>query len=132
MTSKAFWRGAANERLSALLRSDGLISSIAFTVSLVPIIGASRVTLRGNENMENPGASVRIFIMGGGDAHKTPEGRLFLGGGWRDEREWPLARTVYAAYYLYSGGTLSTQPPKAPSIATRYSFDPRNPVPTIE
>ena len=30
--------------------------------------------------------------MGGGDAHKTPEGRIFVGGHWRDEQEWPLAR----------------------------------------
>ena len=45
--------------------------------------------------------------MGGGDAHKTPEGRLFVGGAWRDEREWPLARTVYTPYYLHADGTLT-------------------------
>ena len=70
--------------------------------------------------------------MGGGDAHKTPEGRLFVGGAWREEREWPLARTVYTPYYLHADGTLSHDNsdgdrPRPLGI----SFDPRNPVPTI-
>jgi hypothetical protein len=68
--------------------------------------------------------------MGGGDAHRTPEGRVFVGGTWRDEREWPLARTVYTPYYAHADGTLSPAPPAA-SAPTRYVFDPRNPVPTI-
>jgi hypothetical protein len=76
-------------------------------------------------------APVRIFVMGGGDAHKTPDGRLFVGGAWRDEREWPLARTVYTPYYLHSDGTLSLNRPEADSKSTRYSFDPKDPVPTI-
>jgi putative CocE/NonD family hydrolase len=74
---------------------------------------------------------VRLFVMGGGDAHKTPEGRLFVGGSWRDEREWPLARTVYTPFYLHADGTLSPEAPTSASAPTRYSFDPRNPVPTI-
>jgi putative CocE/NonD family hydrolase len=87
--------------------------------------------LLGLQNGVDREAPVRIFVMGGGDAHKTPEGRLFVGGAWRDEREWPLARTAYAPYYLHAGGTLSPEPPGASSTPTRYSFDPRNPVPTI-
>ena len=35
---------------------------------------------------------IRIFVMGGGDGHRTPEGRIFHGGEWRFEEEWPLAR----------------------------------------
>lgn len=86
--------------------------------------------LLGIQNGVDREPPVRIFVMGGGDAHKTPEGRLFVGGRWRDEREWPLARTVYTSYYLHADGALSPEPPKA-SLPTRYSFDPRNPVPTI-
>ncbi len=74
---------------------------------------------------------VRLFVMGGGDAHRTPEGRLFVGGTWREEREWPLARTVYTPYYLHADGTLTDAAPTGSSTPTRYSFDPRNPVPTI-
>jgi len=40
-------------------------------------------------------APVRVFVMGAGDGHKTAEGRLFVGGTWREELEWPLARTAY-------------------------------------
>jgi putative CocE/NonD family hydrolase len=74
---------------------------------------------------------VRIFVMGGGDGHKTPEGRLLVGGAWREEREWPLARTAHTPFYLHADGTLSSDVPNASSTPTRYSFDPRNPVPTI-
>ena len=68
--------------------------------------------------------------MGGGDAHKTPDGRVFVGGGWRDEREWPLARTRLTPYYLHAGGLLSPDKPGDDPPAT-YVFDPRNPVPTL-
>ncbi len=87
--------------------------------------------LLGIQNGVDQEAPVRIFVMGGGDVHKTPEGRLFVGGAWRDEREWPLARTEYTSYYLRAGGALSAERPNSSSAPTRYSFDPRNPVPTI-
>jgi len=46
--------------------------------------------LKGIANGVDREPPVRIFVMGGGDAHKTPEGRVFVGGHWRDEHEWPL------------------------------------------
>ena len=73
---------------------------------------------------------VRIFVMGTGDAHKTAEGRVFVGGVWRDEREWPLARTVYTPFYFNGDGRL-TKDTAAVSAPTRYQFDPHNPVPTL-
>ena len=86
--------------------------------------------LKGEQNGVENEAPVRLFVMGGGDARKTPEGRLFVGGTWRDEREWPLARTQATPYYLHADGTLSPQAP-GNAAPTRYQFDPRNPVPTI-
>jgi putative CocE/NonD family hydrolase len=86
--------------------------------------------LLGLQNGADREPPVRIFVMGGGDGHKTPEGRLFVGGAWRDEREWPLARAIDTPYYLHADGTLSSEEPSA-SAPTRYSFDPRNPVPTL-
>jgi uncharacterized protein len=73
---------------------------------------------------------VRIYVMGGGDAHKTPEGRIFVGGHWRDEQEWPLARTQPTPYYLHANGVLSPVEPTDEHPIT-YLFDPRNPVPTL-
>ncbi len=85
--------------------------------------------LKGVDNGVDREPPVRIYVMGGGDAHKTKEGRIFVGGHWRDEHEWPLARTVETPYYLHFNGTLSTEVPHDRSIT--YAFDPRNPVPTL-
>jgi hypothetical protein len=40
--------------------------------------------LKGIDNGVDREAPVRIYVMGGGDAHKTAEGRIFVGGHWRD------------------------------------------------
>jgi len=86
--------------------------------------------LKGISNGIDTAPPVRLFIMGGGDAHRTPDGRVFVGGHWRDEQEWPLSRAVNTPYYLHADGILSPEPPGA-STPTRYTFDPRHPVPTI-
>ncbi len=68
---------------------------------------------------------VRIFIMGSNQ--------------WRDETEWPLARTAWTPYYLHSGGSansrygdgaLSSTAPaiEAPDV---YIYDPARPVPFL-
>ena len=69
--------------------------------------------------------------MGGGGGYRTSSGRLFHGGHWRDEAEWPLARTNYTKYYLHGDGTLSPEEPAADGGDTVYRFDPANPVPSI-
>jgi putative CocE/NonD family hydrolase len=74
---------------------------------------------------------VRIFVSGTGDGHKDANGHLFRGGAWRDENEWPLARTRYTPFYLGEDGGLTTSKPEAVKAATSYQYDPRNPVPTL-
>lgn len=58
---------------------------------------------------------------------------------WRDEQEWPLARTRYTPYYLRSGGKANTlagdgvlalDTPISQDPPDTYIYDPRNPVPT--
>ena len=86
--------------------------------------------LKGIDNGVDREPPVRIYVMGGGDAHKTPEGRIFVGGHWREEQDWPLARTTPTPYYLHANGILS--PDKAgDDRSITYVFDPRNPVPTL-
>jgi putative CocE/NonD family hydrolase len=74
-----------------------------------------------------PSASspIRLFVMGKNE--------------WRNEQEWPLARTQYAPYFLSSGGaansaagdgTLNTIATSAPAAADSYVYDPLDPVPT--
>ncbi len=87
-------------------------------------------TLKGVENGVDREAPVRIYVMGGGDAHKTSEGRIFVGGHWRDEQEWPLARTKPTDYYLEGDGLLAPEKPKAHAPIS-YQFDPHKPVPTL-
>ena len=71
-----------------------------------------------------PHAPVRIFVMG---ANR-----------WREEREWPLARTRYIPLYLASRGNANTASgngsllaePQRAEMEDEFTYDPRNPVPT--
>ena len=87
--------------------------------------------LKGEDNGAERDTPVKIFVMGGGSEQKTAEGLHLHGGVWRDEQEWPLARTRWTPYYLHADGALSTEKPPESSSSTSYDFDPRNPVPTI-
>ncbi len=69
-------------------------------------------------------APIRLFVMG--------DNR------WRDENEWPLARTQHTKVYLHSGGKanslrgdgqLSLAAPAEEQV-DRYVYDPNDPVPT--
>jgi uncharacterized protein len=71
--------------------------------------------LKGIENGVTSEPPVKLFIMGDNV--------------WRDEQEWPLARTRYTPFYLHSGGELSMQPPDS-EPADHYTYDPANPAPT--
>lgn len=87
--------------------------------------------LRGKDTGVDEMPPVRIYVMGGGGGHRAGSGRLFHGGRWRDEQEWPLARTRYTPHYLHSDGTLAPAPPADDGSRTTYRFDPSNPVPSI-
>jgi putative CocE/NonD family hydrolase len=91
--------------------------------------------LKGLENSVGKSApfatKVRIFVMGTGDGRRTDKGLLNHGGYWRDEREWPLARTRATPYYLQPDGALRTSAPAETKATTVFQFDPRNPVPTL-
>jgi hypothetical protein len=72
-----------------------------------------------------PSAPVRLYMMGA-DV-------------WRDEQEWPLARTCYTSFFLSSGGganglegdgQLSHHVPEADQPPDIFVYDPGDPVPT--
>ena len=80
--------------------------------------------LKGTPNGAEDDPSLRIFVM------RTNK--------WRDEGEWPLARTRFTPYYFHSGGganslmgdgALSPEPP-AEEPPDRYVYNPAFPVPT--
>ena len=85
---------------------------------------------------------VRFFTMGTGDGRRVVQGapggpqdfpgRIHHGGDWHNAPDWPLPDTRYTPYYLHGDGTLSPDKPRTgASEPSRFTFDPRNPVPTI-
>lgn len=66
---------------------------------------------------EPSGAPIRIFVMGENV--------------WRDEAEWPLARTDYQSYFLHNDGSLSPEDPSSNARPRSYDYDPADPVPTL-
>lgn len=87
--------------------------------------------LKGIENQVESEAPVRIFVMGGGGGRKTAAGRMFHGGQFRSEQEWPLARTQFTPFYLRANGGLTPEQPDKGDAAAHFTFDPRHPVPTL-
>ncbi|HSC27652.1 MAG TPA: CocE/NonD family hydrolase [Vicinamibacterales bacterium] len=87
--------------------------------------------LKGLNTGIEEGPPVRIFVMGGGTGRRTLDGRLDHGGTWRDEHEWPLARTEWRRWYLHPGGILRDAPPPADAPPSLYASDPSDPVPTV-
>jgi putative CocE/NonD family hydrolase len=49
---------------------------------------------------------------------------------WRQENEFPLARTQYRKMYFWGGGRLLWDAPPDDSSSDRYDYDPANPVPS--
>ncbi len=86
--------------------------------------------LKGIDNGVDGDKPVRLFTMGGGTSRKGLNGKLQHGGSWHDVDAWPLAGTQYAPYHVHADGTLSTTKPE-PSQPTCYTYDPRDPVPTM-
>jgi hypothetical protein len=87
--------------------------------------------LRDEPNGVEDDPPVRIFVMGGGDGHRTIRGKLFHGGAWRTETAWPLARAVPTTFYLRADGGLTAERPSDADPPRRFAFDPAHPVPTI-
>lgn len=88
--------------------------------------------LKGKKNGVARQPPVKIFVMGTGDGHKNKNGRLYHGGYWRSEKEWPLVGTRYTKYYFHVKGTLSSKLPDPGSPPITYTYDPRDPVPTMD
>lgn len=81
--------------------------------------------LKGKSNGVDKWPKVKIFVMGDNT--------------WRNENEWPLARTQYKNIYLHSGGKantakgdgrLSWDAASSSESADKFDYDPQKPVPT--
>ncbi len=78
---------------------------------------------------------VRIFTMGTGSQRMNKHDHdrfLDHGGYWRSEPDWPLPGTLEKPFYLRAGGGLSEDAPnEGETTLTSYTFDPKDPVPTM-
>ena len=110
--------------------AEGKVGDVVFGKSAVLDLTGTALkwfdyTLKGRQNDFADAAPVRLFIMGDNV--------------WRDEHEFPLARTRYTTYYLHSAGRangpnsdgkLGLTPP-GEARPDQFEYDPKNPVPTI-
>jgi len=113
---------------------EGKIGDVVFGKQAVLDMNATIVkwadfALKGVKNEFAGDTPVRIFVMGDNV--------------WRDEKEFPLARTQYTKYYFHSNrgansaagdGELSIKSPgkeAGKEKADTYEYDPQNPTPTI-
>ncbi len=87
--------------------------------------------LKGMHTEVSGWSPVKIFVMGTGEGTPNYQGRLHHSGYWRDEQDFPLPDTQFTPYYLHADGELSTALPSADESTSCFSFDPRDPVPTI-
>ncbi len=87
--------------------------------------------LKGMHTEVSDWSPVKIFVMGTGEGIPNYQGRLHHSGHWRDEQDFPLPDTQFTPYYLHADGDLSTTLPTVDESTSRFSFDPRDPVPTI-
>ncbi len=64
------------------------------------------------------------------DYADEPPVRLYIMGEnvWRDEQEWPLARTEWTSYHLRGDGRLTTEHPEE-EAPEQFVYDPTDPVP---
>ncbi len=81
--------------------------------------------LKGVDNGEDRQPPLKIFVMGENQ--------------WRNENEWPLARTKWTNYYLHGAGKANTRGgdgrldlnAPANEAVDKFSYDPANPVPNL-
>lgn len=109
---------------------EGKIGDVVFGKSATPDLAQTGVdwfdyTLKGVQNDFATRPPVRLFVMGENV--------------WRDEQEFPLARTQYTKFYLHAtrganglagDGVLGRKPP-GNELPDEYDYDPRHPAPTI-
>ena len=103
----------------------GKNASLGVMIKDLMVFGWFDYWLRGEDNRIEKQAPVLLYVMSKNE--------------WREENEWPLARTQWTDYYFHSAGransvqgdgTLSPEKP-GEEPADGFVYDPRNPVPTL-
>ena len=109
------WTHADQTGLAGELHFGALASAQAIGLEQLQVSFLAAV-LR-DESSQRGGVRVKLFVMGDNV--------------WRDEDDWPLARTEWTRWYLHPGGSLSPAEPEASAGTSQFSYDPADPVPTV-
>lgn len=109
------WTHADQTGLAGELHFGALASAQAIGLEQLQV-GFLRAVIQDGDS-EAGGLRVKLFVMGEN--------------AWRDEDDWPLARTQWTRWYLHPGGALSTAAPRTDAGTSRFSYDPADPVPTV-
>lgn len=109
------WTHADQTGVAGELHFGLLASAQAIQLEQLQLTFLRRFVAEGQTELA--GSRVKLFVMGDNV--------------WRDEDDWPLARTQWTRWYLHSGGGLSAAPPGAGALPSKFRFDPRDPVPTV-
>jgi putative CocE/NonD family hydrolase len=109
------WTHADQTGTAGELHFGGLASALAIQLEQLQLDFLSRVVQPGRGEPDGP--RVKLFVMGDNV--------------WRDEDEWPLARTRWTRWYLHAGGSLSPSSPAHGATPSRYVYDPSDPAPTV-
>ena len=88
-------------------------------------------TLKGLRTGMAEASGIEYFVMGGGSGGPDESGRLQHGGRWAASAVWPPQDAGSQALYLHADGSLRDDAPTAREQASRFGFDPKNPVPTV-
>ncbi len=109
------WTHADQTGAAGELHFGVLASAQAIQLEQLQLDFLSRFVRPGGE--EPGGWRVKLFVMGDNV--------------WREESEWPLARTRWTRWYLHSGGSLSPSLPAQGATPSGYTYDPSDPAPTV-
>lgn len=106
------WSHAMTVRMA-----DGTIDADFRSATLLPSIDWFDRHLMPGRQEPRTDPPVRIFVMGDNT--------------WRNEKEWPLARTHYEDFYLNGRGELTSVLPGKKASTLGFTHDPSNPVPSL-
>jgi putative CocE/NonD family hydrolase len=104
----------------------GLISSGAGELDFGPLAAAAMLQLEADQL-----AFLHGLATSGTPGGRRPPVRIFVMGEnvWREENEWPPARTSYTPWYFQADGGLAPAEPSGEPW--QFDSDPFNPVPTV-
>jgi hypothetical protein len=99
----------------------GMNAQMAMIDGKTDMVGLSKrwfdTWLKGEDTGLSEEPPVKIFVMGINT--------------WRDETDWPLARAKPSAFFMQPGAGLATDLPPAGAAPSEYTYDPRDPAPTL-